>query len=407
MARDFAFEPAPKVNVSHRTVPVIETLARARTIARRVPITRVSDLTPLDSLHLPVFSATTPLARDLTTHMGKGLDAESAEVSAIMEAIERVSAECVQRPTVHASFQAMVARVPCAIDPRTFDLPDDTSYRGDDAISWVDGWDLLQDEPVWIPADLAINPPDDGVLQDVDTNGLAAGNTLLEAVVHGLCEVIERDAVGALLFRSLFADADERASDTRSLMPETLPDESRRWRARIDASGLGLETALVDSDVGIPVFRSVVLDPGYPSSGDERVRKFVGFGAGPNAALAVMRSISEAVQSRLAVIQGARDSFNTLSPPARRSAPHFYHADLEAHGQMPFASVHTFSSSDLLDDLQHILSRLRDAGFSRVIAVNLTRADFEVPVVRVRVPGLTSFAVNRQRIGWRCLRHLL
>jgi ribosomal protein S12 methylthiotransferase accessory factor len=39
--------------------------------------------------------------------------------------------------------------------------------------------------------------------------------------------------------------------------------------------------------------------------------------------------------------------------------------------------------------------------------VNLTRPDLGVAVVRIRVPGLTSFAVNQRRVGWRCLRYLL
>ena len=257
MARDFAFESAPKVSSSHRTVHARETLARVRAHARRVPITRVSDLTPLDRLRLPVFSATTPLARDLTTHMGKGVDAESAQVSAMMEAIERVSAERVERPTEHASFRAMTTRMSCVLDPRTFDLPDDTSYREDRPISWVEGWDVMQDQPVWIPADLAVSPPHEGVLHDVDTNGLAAGNTLLEAVVHALCEVIERDAVSVSLFRSLVADREESASDSRPLMLETLPEEGVRWKERIESAGLHLETELLDTEIGSPVFRSV------------------------------------------------------------------------------------------------------------------------------------------------------
>ena len=77
----WAFQPTSKVpSVSHRTVAPRETLERVRTCAKDVPITRVSDLTPIDRLRLPVFSATTPLARDLTTHMGKGNKPQKKEV---------------------------------------------------------------------------------------------------------------------------------------------------------------------------------------------------------------------------------------------------------------------------------------------------------------------------------------
>lgn len=402
------FRPAPKIgHLSHRTVPPRDTLARVRAHATRIPITRVSDLTPLDRLRLPVYSATTPLALDLTTHLGKGLDAESAQLSAMMEAVERVSAEQVERRTPRLSFRRISHEVPSAINPRGFDLPDDSYYCDDRPISWIDGWDLVSGEAVWVPLDLAISPARDGVLHNVDSNGLAAGNTLLEAVVHGLCEVVERDALGLRLFRSMFGDAEENLDDTRGIVLESLPSECREWLARISASGLTLGTELLESDVGIPVFRSVLIDHRYPSSHGETTREFVGLGASPNAAVAVIRSIMEAVQSRVAVVQGARDSFNTLSGPWRPSMRGLSLRDVEARSRIRLASIPTFATSDLLEDLTFLLDRLKEAGFQHVIAVNLSRRDFGVPVVRIRVPGLTPFAVNRRRVGWRCLRYLL
>jgi len=407
VAEEWKFKAAPKLSaLSYRTAPAQETLARARSRAPRVPITRVSDLTPLDRLRLPVFCAVTPLARDLTTHMGKGPDLVSAEVSALMEAIERVSAEQVERPTPRQAFRNLSNdRRP--LDPREFDLPEDSVYREDRAISWIDGWDLLRDEPIWIALDLAISPPRDGVLLDVDTNGLASGNTLLEAIVHALCEVIERDAMGIRLFRTLFGDADEHPVEGRRILPASLPAHAREWVETIAAADLHVETETMDSDIGVPVFRSVIIDTAYASTDPDTVRTFVGFGASPDAAVAVTRSIAEAVQSRVAIIQGARDSFNTLSPAWRRSSPRAHLSDLEARNGISLSTLTTFSSDDLLDDLRYLLRRLRDAGAERVVAVNLTRADLGVPVVRIRVPGLTSFAVNRRRFGWRCARYLL
>jgi len=404
---EWTFRPAPKISeLGHRTVPARETLARARAQARRVPISRLADLTPLDRLRLPVYSATTPLARDLTIHTGKGLDAESAELSALMEAVERVSAEQVERPTLRSSFRRMSDKVRSAIDPRAFDLPDDSRFSDDRPLTWIDGWDLVRKETVWVPLDLATSPPAEGVLRHVDTNGLAAGNTLLEAVVHGLCEVIERDALGLLLFRSIFGDADDEPIEARRIDPASLPEVCRDWRARISANGLLLETEALDSDTRIPVFRSVLIDDAYPSGRGTETRFFLGLGASPNATVAAIRSITEAVQSRVGIVHGARDSFNSVSAPWRRSGPRFTLAT-DSRRATPLADVPTFSTIDLLEDLHFLLARLTEAGFDRVIAVNLSRREFGLPVVRVRVPGLTSFAVNRRRIGWRCLRYLL
>jgi ribosomal protein S12 methylthiotransferase accessory factor len=391
----------------HRTVPPRDTLERLQATAARIPITRVSDLSPLDPLRLPVYSATTPLARDLTTHLGKGLDHVSARLSAMMEALERVSAERVDRPTRHATLSRMADEVSCVIDPKLFDLPDNTRFHDELPISWIDGWDLVHKEAVWLPLDLAVTPPEEGVLQHVDTNGLASGNTMLEAVVHGVCEVIERDALGLLLFRSSFQDPEENMPSGRRIVDENLEFPGLDWLGRLAACGLEVHIELLDSDIGIPVFRSVLIDHAYPSRGSAVTRRFVGLGASPNAATAAIRSVTEAVQSRMALIQGARDSFNSLSAPWRPYQPALSLRDFDALERIPFGAVVSFSTDDLLEDLHYLLERLTAAGFDRVLVVNLSRAEFGFPVVRVRVPGLTSFAVNRARAGWRCIRYLL
>ena len=342
----------------------------------------------------------------MTTHLGKGLDAEHAQLSAMMEAVERVSAESVHRPRRHLTFED-ITRTANAVDPRAFDLPDDSSFRPDRAVSWVEGYDLIRQEPAWIALDLAVSPPAEGVLRNVDSNGLASGNTLLEAVVHGLCEVIERDAMGIHLFCSLFADGGEQVLAPRRIDPESLPPEASSWTTRIAASGLRLRTDVLESDARIPVFRSVLIDDDYAVAHRMRLRTFVGFGASPNAALAVVRSIAEAVQSRVAIAQGARDSFNSVTVRPRAAAAGRLGLDDDARPPLPLTAVPTFSSSDLLEDLRHLLQGLQKAGFTQAVAVNLTRPDLGIPVVRIRIPGMTSFAVNRKRVGWRCLRYLL
>ena len=130
--------------------------------------------------------------------MGKGLDASGARLSAIMEAIERVSAERAPGPWVTDSYDALKAKQEGVADPARFDLPSDSRYRPDRAIAWSPSHELLSDSPAWLPLDLAISPPRGEVLNVVDTNGLASGNSLLEAVIHGLCEVVERDAISQL-----------------------------------------------------------------------------------------------------------------------------------------------------------------------------------------------------------------
>jgi ribosomal protein S12 methylthiotransferase accessory factor len=50
--------------------------------------------------------------------------------------------------------------------------------------------------------------------------------------------------------------------------------------------------------------------------------------------------------------------------------------------------VPSFAADDLSEDLRRVLDRLHNAGIARAIAVDLTRREFEIPVVRLVIPGL-------------------
>lgn len=75
--------------------------------------------------------------------------------------------------------------------------------------------------------------------------------------------------------------------------------------------------------------------------------------------------------------------------------------------RVPFSRSASFDSTDLREDLRFLLEQLSAVGFERVIVTDLTRPELGIPVVRVRVPGLSSFQINQRRVSWRYLRHLL
>jgi ribosomal protein S12 methylthiotransferase accessory factor len=405
----WAFAPTPKVDAGERSVLVAETYARVRSVARHVPISRVADLTPLDDLGLPAYSAVTPLARDLKVHNGKGATPEAARVSAMMEAIERVSAERTNAPTVVASYDELVRGGPLPpVDPRAFDLPDDTAYRPEATFTWVPGRDLLGDRDVLVPLDLVITPPAEGILRDVDTNGVASGNIHLEAVAHAICEVIERDAFSQVLFVAAFGDAEDQPRTVVQIDLATLPVQAREWAERMARAGLRLDVVDITSDIGVPTFHALLLDPQYPAPGGERrPRRFFGSGTHPDPGVAVFRALSEAIQSRLIVIQAARDSYNRFRTPARTPTRAPKGQPRVRLRTARFGQVRGFRSSDLHADLSFVLGRLRAAGVTQCVAVDLTNPAWSIPVARVRIPGLSPYSVNMRRPGPRCFRHLL
>ena len=81
-----------ETTVSERTKHSEETLAEILPLCPRIGITRISDITCLDKLYIPNFSAILPGTEDtIWVYSGKGTTKSDAKASAIMEAIERFS----------------------------------------------------------------------------------------------------------------------------------------------------------------------------------------------------------------------------------------------------------------------------------------------------------------------------
>jgi len=144
-------------NETQRAVPLAETLAR---IEPRIPvagITRVADITSLDRIGIPVFSCIRPTAMDgaITVYNGKGATVEESRISAIMEGIERYSSEMHDRRLPMANYQEMFARGR-TVDPRDLILPE--GFDPDRPLPWYEGFDIVNDEPVFVPAHAVFHP---------------------------------------------------------------------------------------------------------------------------------------------------------------------------------------------------------------------------------------------------------
>ena len=97
-----------------------EPLAGPVPLARAAGITRIAELTGLDTIGIPVFAAIRPMGKSLSTQQGKGVTPLAAKVSALMESLETFSAENLGAPRVRASAKALGAR---AVDVRKLARP--------------------------------------------------------------------------------------------------------------------------------------------------------------------------------------------------------------------------------------------------------------------------------------------
>lgn len=378
---------------THRTIAPAETVERVHPLARAMGITRISNVTALDDIGIPVAMAVRPNSRSISVCQGKGLTLEHAFASALMEAAEQFHGEDIAHRFRLASYRELSAEVPVG-DPWAL-AGNGKVFDPDRRIHWIEGYDLLQREPCWVPAeivhtDFTMDPrPDSGVFLR-GTNGLASGNHLLEAISAGICEVVERDAVAkwtALPLR-------ERAS--RWLELESVDDEDCRWLLNMfAAANMGMRVWDVTSDIGIATLVCDIRE----MSDDPRTgtRRFRGAGCHPDRSVALSRALTEAAQTRLTYIVGSRDDLPSSSYETSETAA-FSEMVLDALQQQTapnaFDQLPSLITRNLAAEVAWELERLRDTGFDRVISLDLTRAELGLPVARVVVPQLEGDCRN-------------
>jgi ribosomal protein S12 methylthiotransferase accessory factor len=369
---------------THRVVDPAAALARVLPLAPRLGVTRLGVLTGLDGLGIPVAAAYRPNSRSIAVHQGKGGTLAAAKVSALMEALECWHAESAALPLRLASWQE-IGRHGRATDPRR--LP--RTGRGAaemERLLWVEATDLVSGAPVWVPyelvsADFTLPLPAGFGLFQATTNGLGAGSHWLEAVLHGLYEVVERDAVA--LWHALPADGQAaRAVDPASVDGPA----SAALLACFAAARVAVGIWNVTTEIGLPAFLALAAAP----AGADGVEPELGSGCHADRDVALARALAEAAQARLTRISGARDDFipESYAPAARARRQSTADRWLGTPPRQDFRAVPCCSGATLRHDLDVALDRLVRAGFDQVAVVDLTRPEIGVPVARVVIPGL-------------------
>ena len=191
------------VAISTRVRTAAETLAKIGPVCKSLGVTRVSDITDMDRLQIPNYSAVLPGTEDtIWVYGGKGATKLQAKASALMESIERFCSlsSNYSKDLIQGSYALLSRKYNKVLHPDEVLEPVGRSFDDEKSIvDFVPGFDLLNNEDVFVPARLAfskyfgrsssVNP-----FLYSHTNGLASGNVIEEAICHALCELIERDA---------------------------------------------------------------------------------------------------------------------------------------------------------------------------------------------------------------------
>lgn len=377
---------APKLyrQGTHRTITPAETLARVRPFFEAMGITRVGNVTGLDRIGIPVVTVARPNSRSIAVSQGKGITLDAAKASGVMEAIEGFHAERIEKPLRLGSRNELAGSLDLADVDGLARLRD--SHLDDDLpLLWIEGSDWIAKRPVWLPYDVVHT---NYTLPSVgrsgcfvqSTNGLASGNHMLEAVAHGIAEVVERDAT------TLWNWLPEATRHKTQLDLDTVDDACcENLIERLRRAGMSVGVWNITSDVGVPSFYCLIVD--------ERLKlahSGAGAGSHPSREIALLRALTEAVQVRTNYITGARDDLRREEYETSGLAAKLTWARrlMSGEGSVDFRSIPSTDFVSLGEDIDWMLERLQAIGIGQVISVDLTRPEFRVPVVRVVIPGL-------------------
>lgn len=378
---------------THRLVSPRETVERIRPFMAQMGITRIADVTGLDNIGIPVIMVVRPNSRSVAVSQGKGLDLWAAKASGLMESVEGYHAEFVTLPLKYCSY-AELSRTHRVADVAELPREDPSLFHRDRALLWAEGFDLVNDESVWVPHELV------HTIYTVDkmacpgnfaasSNGLASGNHLLEAISHGICEVIERDATTLWYLRP----APEQ--EGRRIDLDTVDDPGcREVLDKYERAGIAVGVWDATTDVGLASFECSIVD--REPQGPFDLYSAGGSGCHPAREVALLRALTEAAQSRTSCISGSRDDlFRTMYERASNPEPlEVLRGRLAADtAHRNFHDVPTFEGETLEHDLAWEIERLKAVGVERVIVVDLTKPEFGIPVARVIVPGLEARGV--------------
>ena len=346
---------------------------------------------------------------------GKGITDAQARASAMGEALERYATQVHgDESRIRATYADIQDK---AIDPEVlisfshkqyadrqmWRKKAETAYVPEPLdksieIDWTPAWSMTQNQWKHVPsAYVYYNYPSDrgGLFFNGDSNGVAAGNCLEEALLQAFFELIERDAAGIWWYNRIQPPG--IAIDSFNI---SYANNLQNGLAR---QGYDLFCLDLTTDIHIPAVAAVAVHAENPEEDP-----MIGLGAHFDIQVALVRALSELGQS-----WNLRSSFKVNQyyrkiDGRRLSDMTFIRPDPKTplRGRDSFTS---FSTDDFLTDIEQCVQIMQQYDLEMLV-IDLTRPDIGLYVVRVIVPGLAHFwprfGINRLfrvpvKMGWR------
>ena len=389
---------------THRVIAPSKTIEINQDKLKKAGITRIADITDLDRIGLPIYTAIRPTAEEgaISIYGGKGISKDHAKASAMMEGFERYSAERQDSDETIIATPNEIGRYGDYIDPKSLNLPKDFEKKdiSDINLEWSKSKDIISGNEYYIPTNAIFHPyASDSNAESLfksNTNGLASGNILDEAILHGMLEVIERDAWSIFeLTHKNYAQI-----DIESIESELILDIINKFESE------GIKIKLMDFTADIKI-------PTIAASADDTITKdagllTLGMGTHLDPEVAILRALTEVAQSRATQINGARE--DTVRADFAREAGYermkrinkYYFKDEEE--KISLSDIENKSTSSITKDIEIVKNELTANDIEKILYVDLTRPEIDVSVVRVVIPEMEVYTIDPSRAGYRFLK---
>ncbi|MCC7562252.1 MAG: YcaO-related McrA-glycine thioamidation protein [Methanobrevibacter arboriphilus] len=381
---------------THRAIEPSKTIAECKNKLKVAGITRVTDITHLDRIGIPVFSAIRPTAQDggVSIYAGKGAKKDQAKASAMMEGFERYSAEKQSIDDENSKLATL-----SEMDGEKFIHPDDLiisnevkslDFEKERKIEWTLTKDIITENDYYIPSNAIFHPyiPKDAkntsAIFKGNTNGLASGNVLEEAVLHGMLEVIERDAWSIFELTKKNKKCINIDNIENPLINELLE--------KFKKESINIKLMDLTADIDIPTIAAtaddtILKDPALLT---------LGIGTHLNPEIAVLRALTEVAQSRATQIHGTREDTSraVLMRKAgyeRMKKINKHYFEEENNVIIDLSDIEDKSTDSLKKDIEITTNELKRNNIDKILFKNLTRKEIGINVVRVIIPGTENF----------------
>jgi len=393
-----------------RTIPPAATVKKLMSFVDEITgyIPNIQELSPENDDPIKIYRTAffkTPLKRNLNSLsnddfiqscLGKGVTHEQSQASALCEAIERLNAQfqdneplILSKPEKLAkrylNFQTLTSYSAAQYSKFTDEENPESKLKqaaqiyNNQSIYWLPIFSLTYKEQVYVPltccfANIEFNQLSSTEQPQVDSsfnddkfgrwhsNGAAAGNTLEEAILQALFELIERDAVAIWWYNQIQRPAfDLTEIDNEYYQPlkQSLSKDHNYWVLDLT------------NDIGIPAMVAI-------GKHKENNGFVLGFGCHLQPELAAQRALTELCQ--LIPIRDQNSApfdFNAIE-----DLPYLY-PQPQHNTEVPF----TITTGDIKADIENIVTRLKSFNLE-TLALDYSREPFPIHTAKVFVPGL-------------------